>query len=315
MGIKWVAALGALALLATCGTGASQPVAHITGPATAQASAGSQAPAGSRAPVGSRAEALALARQMLSQLIAPPGSQDAHPSPVPGPLSVSSAGGGLPYTVDLDRFILVRGPAANAQSFLLAHVPAGMIWAGTGLSPGTTNSVTVLSVSYSPRSVAPGLTNAQLGTAEMPSAGGNTLIRADASVSWFPPRSAAEQLNAAKFRSVTITVTETIPRQRMVTRTFTSNAAIGRLVAVIDGLPATPYPDVQAMSCAAVGPGYRLEFTPDVVVYWDGCGGSDAVYVDGKQQPRLWDRGTVAAAAAAVLHLTWPSERWPDGIG
>jgi len=140
----------------------------------------------------------------------------------------------------------------------------------------------------------------------MPAAGGNTLIRADASVSWFPPRSAAEQLNAAGFRSVTITMTENYPRQRTVTRTFTSAAVIGRLVAVIDLLPATPYQDVAAMSCADVGPDYRLEFVPDVVVYWDGCGSSDAIYVNGKQQPRLWDHGALADEARAVLHLTWP---------
>ena len=298
--VKWVAVLVPLALLANCGTGASHLAAHTT------ATAATQAPVvGSQAPVGSRAAALALARQMLSQLIVPPGSQDAHPSPVPAPLNVSSAGGSLPYTVDLHRFVLVRGAAATAQSFLLAHVPAGMTWAGTGLAPGTTNTVTVLSVSYSPRSVASGLTDAQLSTAAMPSAGGHTLIRADASVSWFPPRSAAEELNAADFRSVTITATQAFPRQRTITRTFTSNAVIGRLVAVIDRLPATPYPDVAAMSCAAVGTGYRLEFAPNVVVYWDGCGGSDAIYVSGKAQPRLWDHhGALAAAAAALLPLT-----------
>jgi hypothetical protein len=224
---------------------------------------------------------------------------------VPGPLSVPPSGsGGLPYTVDLHRFVLARGPAANAQSFFLAHVPAGMTWASTGLAPGTSNTVTVLSVSERPRSLASGLTNAQLSTAAMPSAGRTTLIRADASVSWFPPRSAAEQLNAAEFRSVTITATEDYPRQRTVTRTFTSAAVIGRLVAVIDRLPATPYPDVAAMSCAPAFTGYRLEFTPNVVLYWDGCGGSDAIYVSGKAQPRLWDNGAVAAAAAALLPLT-----------
>jgi hypothetical protein len=124
---------------------------------------------------------------------------------------VSSAGGNLPYTVELHRFVLVREPVAVVQSFLLAHVPAGMSWAGDGLAQGTSNTVTVLSVAYSPRPLASGLTNAQLGTAAMPSAGGDTLIRVDASVSWFPPRSAAEQLTAASFRSVTVTATEMFP--------------------------------------------------------------------------------------------------------
>jgi hypothetical protein len=256
-----------------------------------------------RAPAGSRAAALTLARHMLARLVVPAGSQAADPSPVPPPLSVSSAGGTLPYTVELHRFVLVREPVATVQSFLLAHVPAGMSWAGDGLAPGTTNTVTVLSVAYSPRSLASGLTNAQLGTAAMPLADGDTLIRADAGVSWFPPRSAAEQLTAASFRSVTVTATEMFPRPRTVTRTFTSPVVIGRLVALVNSLPATPYPDVAAMSCAPGGTVYRLGLTPGVVIYAGGCGASDAITVNGREQPRLWDQGVLTAAARQLLHL------------
>jgi hypothetical protein len=256
-----------------------------------------------RAPVGSRAAALTLARQMLARLVVPPGSQAAHPSPVPPPLSRYSAGGNLPYTVDVHRFVLVREPAADVESFLLAHVPAGMSWAGDGLAQSTTNSVTVLSVSYSPRSLPSGLTNAELGTDAMPWAGGETLIRADASVSWFPPRSAAEQLTAASFGSVTVTATEMFPGPRTVTRTFTSPVVIGRLVALVNSLPATPYPDVATMSCATGGTVYRLVFTPGAVIDAGGCGGSDAVTVNGKEQPRLWDLGVLTAAAMQLLHL------------
>jgi hypothetical protein len=204
--------------------------------------------------------------------------------------------------VDLYRFVLVREPAATVHSFLLGHVPAGMDWYGSGLAPGTTNTVTVLWVAYRPRSVAAGLTNAQLGTAALPAADGDTLIRADASVSWFPPRSAAEHLNAASFRSVTVTATEVIPRPRTVTRTFTSPAVIGRLVALADSLPATPYPDL-ALKCLALTTAYRLEFTPGVVVSPSGCGDSDAITVGGKEQPRLWDQGVLIAAVRQLLHL------------
>jgi hypothetical protein len=259
-----------------------------------------------RAPVGSRAAALTLARQMLSRLVVPAGSQPARPSPVPTPLNVSSAEEGIsPYTVDLHRFVLVREPVASVHSFLLAHVPAGMSWFGLGLASGTTNTVTVLWVAYRPRSLGSGLTGAELGTAALPSAGGETLIRADATVSWFPPRSAAEQLNAARFRSVTVTAAEAFPRPRTVTRAFTSPVIIGRLVALVNSLPATPYPDVAAMSCAAVATVYRLAFTPGVVIYRGGCGASDAVTVDGKEQPRLLDLGgALTAAARQLLHLT-----------
>ena len=112
--------------------------------------------------------------------------------------------------------------------------------------------------------MASGLANAELGTAAPPSAG--TLIRADASVSWFPPRSAAEQLNAASSGSVTVTATEVIPQPRTVTRTFTSAAVIGLLVALVDSLAATPYPDVATMSCLGVATVYRLDFIPGVIV-------------------------------------------------
>jgi hypothetical protein len=287
-----VAVLALAAMLAGCGTAASRPAAQATGPAAV-----------TRAPAGSRAAALTLARQMLSRLVVPAGSQAAHPSPVPPPLGVSSAGGVGPYTVALHRFVLVRGPAAAVQSFLLAHVPAGMSWAGDGLAPGTTDTVAVLWVGYRPRALAAGLTNAELGTAALPSAGGDTLLRADASVSWFPPRSAAEQLTAASFRSVTVTATQVIPRPRTVTRTVTSPAVIGRLVALVNSLPATPYPDVAAMKCLGAATVYRLAFIPGVVIYAGGCGG-DAITVNGKNQPRLWDQGVLTAAARQLLHLT-----------
>ena len=241
---------------------------------------------------------------MLARLVVPAGSQAADPSPVPPPLSVSSAGGNLPYTVELHRFVLVREPAAAVHSFLLAHVPAGMSWASDGLAQGTTNTVTVLSVAYSPRSLASGLTNAQLGTAAMPLADGDTLIRADAGVSWFPPRSAAEQLTAASFRSVTVTATTVFPRPGTVTRTFTSPAVIGRLVALVNSLPATPNQDVADMSCLAIATVYRLEFARGVVVYPGGCGDSDAITVNGKEQPRLWDPDVLTAAVRQLLHLT-----------
>jgi len=288
---KWVAVLALTAISAGCGTAAPRPAAQTAGAAAA-----------TRAPVGSRAAAVTLARQMLSGLVVPAGSQAARPSPVPPPLSVSSAGGAGPYTVELHRFVLVREPAAAVHSFLLAHVPAGMSWAGDGLAPGTTNTVTVLWVAYRPRSLASGLADAELGTAALPSAGG-TLIRADASVSWFPPRSAAEQLDAVSFRSVTVTATGVIPQPRTVTRTFTSPAVIGRLVALVDSLPATPYPDVAGIKCLAVATVYRLDFTPGVVVHAGGCGG-DAITVNGKDQPRLWDQDVLAAAARQLLHLT-----------
>ena len=292
MRTKWIAVLALTTVLAGCGTAVSRPVTQAAGTAAA-----------TLAPAGSRAAALTLARRMLSGLVVPSGSQAAHPSPVPQPLSLSPGGGVLPYTVDLHRFVLVRAPAATVRSFLLAHVPAGMSWDAVGLAPGTTNTVPVPWVAYRPRSLPSGLTDAQLSTAAMPSAGGDTLLRADASVTWFPPRSAAEQLNAARFRSVIVTATEVIPKPHTVTRTFASPAVIGRLVALVNRLPATPYPNAAAMKCLAAATVYRLEFIPGAVVNAGGCGASDVITVSGKEQPRLWDQGALIEAARQLLHL------------
>ncbi len=147
-----------------------------------------------------------------------------------------------------------------------------------------------------------GSEEAELSTVAMAVADG-TLIRADAIVSWFPPRSAAEYLTAAGFRSVTVTATETILRPRTVTRTFTSAAVIGPLTALLNRLPAAPDQDVAAMKCVVAPTTYRLVFTPGVVVEADGCGDSDAITVNGRPQPRLWDQGAVMAAARQLLDL------------
>jgi hypothetical protein len=297
MRAKWAAVLAATALLAGCGTSAPRPA----GPAAAPRA--TRTAAVSRAPVGSRGAALTMARLMLSRLILPPGSRAVQPSPVPAPLSVPPGGGALPYTVELHRFFLVPEPIASVQSFLLGHWPAAMSWAGTGLGEGTTNTVTVPSVSYRPRSLPTGLTDAALETDALPSAGGGTLVRANAGVSWFPPRSAAEQLKAASFRSVTVTVVQVIPDKRTVTRRSDSPAVIGQLVALANSLPVTPNQDVAAMSCLAPIVVYRLDFAPGVVIDLDGCGESDAIAVDGKQQPRLFDPGTLITAARKLLRL------------
>jgi hypothetical protein len=58
------------------------------------------------------------------------------------------------------------------------------------------------------------------------------------------------------------------------------------------------------MKCLGAATVYRLTFIPGVVVYAGGCGESDAITVNGKQQPRLWDKGAVIAAARQLLHLT-----------
>lgn len=292
--------LTAATLLAGCAllAGCNGPASHDAGtsrPVAVTAVAQPGIP-----PAGSRAEALALASRMLTELVTPPGAQPVRPSPLPRPLSVSSAVGSSPYSVDRYRFFLVHEPAATVHSFLLAHRPDGMRWFGAGLAPGTTNQVTVQWVAYSPRSLPAGIADAVLGTAAMPSARG-VLIRVDAGVTWSPPRTAAERLSAASFRSVTVAEMTQYPEHRTITRVFTSRAVIGRLVALVNAMPVSPNQDTKGMRCLAIATAYRLTFTPGVVVLAGGCGG-DSVIVDGKEQPRLLDRqGTLPGAIGQLL--------------
>jgi hypothetical protein len=57
------------------------------------------------------------------------------------------------------------------------------------------------------------------------------------------------------------------------------------------------------MRCLAAATVYRLAFTPGVVVLAGGCGASDAITVNGKEQPRLWDLDALIPAARQLLHL------------
>jgi hypothetical protein len=40
-----------------------------------------------------------------------------------------------------------------------------------------------------------------------------------------------------------------------------------------------------------------------VVLNPGGCGDSDAITIDGKEQPRLWDPDVLTAAVRQLLHL------------
>ena len=133
--------------------------------------------------------------------------------------------------------------------------------------------------------------------------GGKSVVAAYAHVTWFPARSAAEKLNATAFLAVTITADALNPKPHRVMRTFSSAAAIRRLLGFLNSRPAGP--DV-AVACPAQDVSYQLRFTPrdprgtQVLVTTQGCPG-DSVSVNGRAQPYLWDLGGGLAGIAQGL--------------
>jgi hypothetical protein len=285
-------------LLTACGTAGSG--SNGTGPPGGAAPLTQVRTSGSHS--GSRAEALGLARQLLSRLVLPPGVGPVRVSPLPRllrhPVSHIAAAG----SVDAHRLFTLPQPMPISYRFLLAHVPAGMRLYANGQGSGPAG-VSMQDVSYAPRSVPAGIYQAQLATVVVPGRGGTALLRADAQVIWFPPRTPAEHLDPADFRKVTISARVFNPRPHTVTRVVTSPAVILRLASLLNGLPAAP--DL-SMSCAAAAATYRVAFAagavtaPAAIVTADGCL-TDQITVSGKAQPVLWDRSEKLVAAVSQL--------------
>jgi hypothetical protein len=132
-------------------------------------------------------------------------------------------------------------------------------------------------------------------------------VAAYAFAAWLPSRTAAEHLDPASIRAVTISADQLIPRPHQVKRTFTSAAVIARLAAFLNGRPPAPTAALAALSCLAPLASFTLRFTatgghaPAVTVSTAGCM-TDAVTVNGRQQPLLWDtRDGLASMARKLL--------------
>lgn len=258
---------------------------------------------------GSRAEALALAGAMLARLVPPPGARPVRRSMLPPRLrqpqvTIGSLGG--VHYVDLHRLFAVRRQRPADLRFLMAHVPPGMCPAGNGgycpamITPGT--------VSYTPDVVPPGAAGADLFVTAAGRPGGGSLLRADAEVVWFPPRTAAEHLDPATFRAVTISGFPAGQR-RAVTRRFTSAQVIAGLADILNSLPASPGPSLCPLPAAV----YRLAFRPSVhsrasaIVIAGGCN-EDSIKVNGIPQPTLSDSSQLATAAGRLAGLMTPKQ-------
>jgi hypothetical protein len=197
---------------------------------------------------------------------------------------------------DRSRFYWLPQSLNAASSFLQAHVPAGDTVSGTGSgASGQGGTDSFLSVSYSlarpPAGIDPSTT--LLATLAAGPRGG-TVARADAEVVWYPPRTAAEYLDPAAYRSVTITATLVNEQgnARTVTKTF-GRRVIDRLARVLNGLRTLSPPG--PISCPAMtGSTFTLRLAPTsasipaMVVSRAGCVG-ELITVAGKAQPVLLD--------------------------
>jgi len=253
----------------------------LTGCATAHATTTAAArPAPGPGPQG---KALALARHLVAELRLPPGTKPAHLSPLPPDLRDPQAPPG-PGWAGATRILAAPGNAVAVLNALLTHAPFNESSGSTQIVP-----VTVSTLQASPE---PGVDAAMVDVSVMQYSRTTTLLAVRAFAAWLPVRTAAEHVDPASIRTVTITEVYNIPAHRQVTRTFVSRAVIGELATLLNNLK--PAPEL-ALPCPMPVATPTLKFTPEnkngraVVVSVSGCG-IDYVTVNGASQPSLWDQ-------------------------
>jgi hypothetical protein len=282
----WPAAAvtAAFVLLAGCRSAAAPATVAVSSPHPATASAG-----------GLRERAQVLVWRLVSELSPPPGTRTVHLAKLPPPLNNPPPP--LPAGwVRVQRTLEAPAQPGSAWAGLLARTPLRQI--GT-ITPGATGS-TILPAPE------PGIDVAEFGVTLVQLSGKTILIAVGADAAWLPARTPAEQLDPAAFGSVTISA-QRWAQTRVVTRTFTVQAGISKLTAIINSGTPAPTGVVAGMHCAPVATVYILRFTPraaggpSVVVTLGACPHAYDITVNGKQQPPLWDDGKLRTAAAAMV--------------
>lgn len=239
-----------------------------------------------------REVAQAYARRLLAELRLPAGARrtawPAGPSRLLKPMLPAPPSD----VADVRVLYRVGAPMSSVSQFLVQHLPPGMM-PGEGGQAGQNGTTLAQYVNYLPKSLPRGVFYAELATAVVPAKGGGSLLRADAQVTWYPPRSAAEYIHASRYRSVTVTAPPVGCKHcpaRTVTRKFTSHTVVARLAALVNGMPVLP---PFTGNCPAMDfSGSSIIFTPRtgrwprIVVSPDDCLG-DSVRVGGRAQPVL----------------------------
>ena len=247
---------------------------------------------------GSRAEARAYVRHLMAELSLPEGSEPAHVTSLPA--IVRAQAPDAPGWAGASRILIVPGQPLAVLQRISAHAPFN--------EPVIYSATPVLSSTIRP-APQPGIDAVILDLAVQAHSRTTTLVGAYAFAAWLPYRTAAEHLDPASFRAVTIAADQLAPRPHQVTRTFTSAAVIARLAAFLNGRPPAPTAALAGVSCPAPLVSFTLRFTatgrqaPAVTVSTAGCM-VDAITVNGRQQPLLWDTaGGLESMARKLLGL------------
>jgi hypothetical protein len=279
---SWLIAAVAGIMVTGCATahGTATVHAHVaaTGPAAGQ---------------GPQAKALALARHLVAEVRVPPGTRPVRLGSLPPAVRDPQAPSG-PGWATATRILVAPGNAVAVLDTLLDHAPFG------DSSPRIV-PVTVSTLLESPE---PGVDAAVVDVSAMQYSSTTTLLAVRAAAAWLPVRAAAEHLDPARVRAVTLTEVYNFPAHRPVRRTLASRAVIARLATLLNHL--TPAVFEVAPNCPAPGASSTLKFTPangngnTVVVSTFGCG-FDQVTVNGASQPPLSDPEDRLLALAGQL--------------
>lgn len=300
------AVLTALSVTACAGPGARGTSGPPARPAAVSPVSGISRPQGS-APYGSRAGALRFASGLLARVRLPTASRPISSPPPPSlrqPVASLLGPGGpaMANTADTAGLWRVPLPVTQTVAFVRSHPPAGTSRSGQGGGDGVDD------VGFAPRKVPAWIYQADLNVSIAPDGHRGSVVRTDAQVIWYPPRTAAEQVTG--MHAVTITMDTLGASRRTVSRTFTAPRVIARLARILNGLSASPSPE--PFSCPAFVFTYSLAFAatrsarPSVIVRLPACT-VIGVSADGRAQPPLWDLvNRVGTYTAGLLGVRMP---------
>jgi hypothetical protein len=254
-------------------------------------------------PAGSRAAARATARRLLARLELPAHARRLAQHPVPGGLAQPGQDFvALGCLADLHEFYRLRMTMQAAFRYLSTHLPRGVVLDATGREFQLGGPTIMMFLSGDARHRPAGIEAVQLVDAIVPRRHGRSVLRVDAEVVWYPPRSRAEYLTPSRFREVRIASLGGNGRVAIIR----SRRLIRSLAVLADGLHAAP--PVQH-SCPLNYAAYQLVFEPAVrgqsVVTVDANNCQCVMVTVGRtQQPPLFDPTSSLEALAARLWRT-----------
>lgn len=239
-----------------------------------------------------KAQANDIARRMLANQSVPPGARrfGAHhhwPWVLQLPVNINEPG----HSVRVGRGYLVPRPLATVLSFLSHHIPAGT--AEDAFSSGPSTQPEQYD-SYMLANEPDGVSGTLFVAAVAPDGRHRTWLRLDAMVDWTLPRTAAEHIDASRYRAVVVTGYGYSPR-KTVTRTVTAPSVIAEFARQLNGMHTAGY---GPYNCEEFSGGDELIFRPKpgqapvVKVQQEPCYFL-GITVGGKNQPSLAGAGNL----------------------